>query len=361
MKGDIEGRHRRATSRRDIERRLNDGMSDYDVVVIGGGFYGARIALLFAGRGKSVLLVERERELMARASLLNQARVHHGYHYPRSILTSLRSQKNYARFVREYRDCLDQTFAHYYAIARGSKVSAAQFVEFCRRIGAPIEPAPERIRRLFDKTRVEAVFAVEECAFDATKLRGAVKSRLAAAGVDVKVGTTASLKGGDELRGRNAGAESGGALRGGTAGKGHPAGVELRNGETRVVTADTVVNATYSGVNDILGAAGAEEIPLKYEMTELALVEPPAELEGAAVTVMDGAYFSIMPYPSRRLFTLSHVRYTPHYATERGSAGRPLATHFTHMILDAARYLPAMRSARYVESLWEMKAIMPRS
>ena len=184
-------------------------MSHYDVVVIGGGFYGARIALLFAGRGKRVLLVEREQQLMARASLLNQARVHHGYHYPRSILTSLRSRKNYARFVREYRACVDERFAHYYAIARGSKVSAAQFVEFCRRIGAPIEPAPERIRKLFDKTRVEAVFVVEECAFDATKLRKVVGENLAAAGVEVKVGTSARVYGGSLRRELTAGANDG--------------------------------------------------------------------------------------------------------------------------------------------------------
>src|SRR5579864_3419410 len=150
--------------------------------------------------GKRVLLVEREAELLARASLLNQARVHHGYHYPRSILTSLRSQKNYARFVREYRACVDQRFAHYYAIARGSKVSAAQFVEFCRRIGAPIEPAPERIRKLFDKTRIEAVFAVEECAFDATKLRAAVRKGLVKEGVEVRVGTEARVKSGSLQR-----------------------------------------------------------------------------------------------------------------------------------------------------------------
>ena len=31
------------------------------------------------------------------------------------------------------------------------------------------------------------------------------------------------------------------------------------------------------------------------------------------------------------------------------------------MLHDAVRYLPAMRSARYVDSLWEIKTVMPRS
>src|SRR4051812_44592454 len=92
----------------------------FDAVVIGGGFYGARLALHLRQLGRTVLLLEREAALLRRASLVNQARVHGGYHYPRSILTSLRSRRNYARFHEEYRDCVVDSFAHYYAIARAS-------------------------------------------------------------------------------------------------------------------------------------------------------------------------------------------------------------------------------------------------
>src|SRR5207249_10289485 len=115
----------------------------FDTVVIGGGFYGCRLALKMRERG-TVCLVEREPELLARASLLNQARVHHGYHYPRSILTSLRSRANYARFLDEYADCVDDSFPHYYAVAGAlSKTNAAQFIRVCQRIGVPLEPAPK--------------------------------------------------------------------------------------------------------------------------------------------------------------------------------------------------------------------------
>lgn len=49
-----------------------------DAVVVGGDFYGVRLALLLRGEGAKVLLVEREAELLGRASLLNQARVRTG-------------------------------------------------------------------------------------------------------------------------------------------------------------------------------------------------------------------------------------------------------------------------------------------
>src|ERR1044071_5045065 len=109
-----------------------------DSIIIGGGVYGARLALALRAEGESVLLLERETELLARASLINQARVHNGYHYPRSILTSVRSRQNYDRFRAEYSDCVFESFDHYYAIARNdSKTTASQFLQFCNRVDAP--------------------------------------------------------------------------------------------------------------------------------------------------------------------------------------------------------------------------------
>jgi glycine/D-amino acid oxidase-like deaminating enzyme len=326
-------------------------MTEFDAVVVGGGFYGARLALMLGELGKQVLLVEREPELLARASLRNQARVHNGYHYPRSILTSLRSRLNYARFVDDYAECVDQSFPHYYAIGRRmSKITAAQFGEFCRRIGAPLSAAPADAKKLFDADRIDSVFEVQECAFDAAKLRARMVSDLAEAGVDVSMNTAAA---------RVASRGDGGAV------------VTLaRGGDEYEVDADLVFNCTYSHLNRLLVNSAAAPIPMKHELTEMALVEPPAELAGAAVTVMDGPFFSLMPYPSRGLFTLSHVRYTPHCSWHDAS-GAPIydgdsllanrASRFVHMTRDATRYLPSMRGARYVDSLWEVKTVMPRS
>ena len=49
-----------------------------NAIVIGGGFYGAAIAIyLRVQRGLSrVVLIEREKELLSHASYVNQARVH---------------------------------------------------------------------------------------------------------------------------------------------------------------------------------------------------------------------------------------------------------------------------------------------
>jgi glycine/D-amino acid oxidase-like deaminating enzyme len=338
---------------------VTSSLRGYDAVVIGGGFYGCRLALALRAAGESVLLVEREATLLGRASLINQARVHQGYHYPRSVLTAVRSRQNYDRFREEYADSVYESFDHYYAIARGeSKTTAAQFAQFCRRVGAPIEPAPDAVRKLFDASRIEDVFLVRECAFDAVKLRERMSRDLTNAGVEVMVRATASAVTLSEAKGRS-----------------HPSArleVAIEHPDhASVVSANAVYNCTYSALNELLAASSASVIPLKRELAEMALVEPPPELRGVGVTVMDGPFFSRMPYPSRPgLCTLSHVRYTPHCAWFDAKGAVPLggdelregyATRFPHMVRDAARFLPAIAGARYVESIFEIKGIMPRS
>jgi glycine/D-amino acid oxidase-like deaminating enzyme len=327
--------------------------TELDTAVIGGGFYGARLALMLRSFGQRVSVIERGATLIGRASLRNQARVHNGYHYPRSILTSLRSRMNYARFLDEYADCVDRSFPHYYAIGRGmSKITAGQFVAFCQRIDAPLEPAPAPVKRMFDAARIDSVFEVQECAFDAVRLRERLEGELRDAGVQVLLAAEA-------VRIRDA--------------RGRPGVLSVmveRGGKEIEINATTILNCTYSRINRLLVDSAATPIPMKHELTELALVEPPEELARAAVTVMDGPFFSLMPYPSRGLYTLSHVRYTPHSSWE-DRAGEALVdgdahrasreSRFLHMVRDAERYLPVMRQTRYADSLFEVKTLMPRS
>ena len=144
-----------------------------DAVVIGGGFYGAVIALYLARqrRLKRVCLLEREAALLQRASYNNQARVHNGYHYPRSFTTAYRSRINLPKFVRDWPEAVNTDFIKLYAIARrNSKVTSKQFERFCREINAQLERAHAPLRALFEPRLIEDVFVVREYAFDSSKL-----------------------------------------------------------------------------------------------------------------------------------------------------------------------------------------------
>ena len=62
-----------------------------DVVIVGGGFYGACLALFYRSAASDVVLLEARDDLLTRASYVNQARIHTGFHYPRSFGTAMRS------------------------------------------------------------------------------------------------------------------------------------------------------------------------------------------------------------------------------------------------------------------------------
>ena len=52
----------------------------YDAIIIGGGFYGCCLALYLRSILENVLVLEREGGLLSRASFVNQARIHTGFH-----------------------------------------------------------------------------------------------------------------------------------------------------------------------------------------------------------------------------------------------------------------------------------------
>lgn len=325
----------------------------FDAIVIGGGFFGASLATHLGRRGDRTLLLESGPQLLGRASLINQARVHAGYHYPRSYLTGLRSRVNAPRFLDEYRECIQDDFAHYYAIARTfSNVTAAQFRRFCDRIGATHVAAPAAAARLFNADYIEAVLQVPEFAFDAVRLRHRVMRDLDASGVTVLLDTHA-----DRVSA--------------AAGTGVTVAYRTASQEQQV-RATHVFNCTYSGLNRVHVASGLPIVPLKHELTEMALIEPPQALAHVGVTVMCGPFFSLLPYPSRQLHTFSHVRYTPHCTwSDAGDtrlddadarlASYPRVSAFPHMVRDAARFLPVMRETVQRDSLWEVKTVLPRS
>ena len=160
-------------------------------IVIGGGFFGLYLAEHLSLRGGQVRVFEKENSLMTHASYNNQARVHNGYHYPRSVLTALRSRISFPRFVKEFHNCIYSDFDKYYMIGRPlGKVTADQFYQFCKRIGAEIETAPNKITKLVNPRHIEAVYAAKEFAFDADMLRCLMLERLDGK-VDISLGTEA--------------------------------------------------------------------------------------------------------------------------------------------------------------------------
>jgi len=320
---------------------------DCDFLVIGGGFYGCALALFLRSISDRVVLVEAGDRLMERASRVNQARVHSGFHYPRSVLTAVKSLVHHRRFATDFAAAIVDDFQMLYAIARqGSKVSANRFHRMFRDMGAPIAPANPQQASLFASATIEAAFAVDEFAFDFSRLRDHVERRLDELSVDVRLGQTVTMV--DERED----------------------GVRVATDAGDGIAARFVFNVTYSQINAVLGLGGLPVAALKHELAEIALIQPPPALAGIGVTVMDGAFLSTMPYPAERLYSLTHVRYTPIASWTDGSAGRDAysvmagiepETRHRHMLRDGARYLPCLDDAEWRRSLFDVKTVLVKN
>lgn len=329
---------------------LTDMTKEYNTIIIGGGFYGLRIAQFLREElgEKKVLVIEKEKDLMQRASYNNQARVHNGYHYPRSILTALRSRMNFPIFTAEYKQAVSKDFIKYYAVATSlSKVSAKQFQRFYERIGAKITVDDEALD-MFDRKLIEKVFRVEEYVFNTAILKDIVLNNISKLGVEIHTGEkVTSLK--------------------------KTANTFIVGTNKGMYTSKYVLNTTYSSINLINQYAGLDIIPLKHELTEMCLVKLPDNMQGKAFTIMCGPFYSIMPFPDKGLHTLSHVRYTPH--SEWADSKDDLRdshefmeqsnnkSNFIPMHSDLKRYMPELaKKVQYTgQSLWEIKTVLPQS
>ena len=308
-------------------------MSAADAVVIGGGFYGCEVALALKRRGlKRVVVTEREPAILRRASWVNQARVHKGYHYPRSLPTAQRSSVSFARFCRDYRFAIHAGRRKIYAVARDSRVAPHQFERFCQTVGAAWRPLERPSADLFDRDLIDAAYDVEEVAFDAAAIARDLERRLSDAGVELRLGTAAALEAADHRS------------------------VAVRAGAERI-EAGYLFNCTYSSLDSV----GIEvKARLKRELAELVLIEPPGELADTGVTVVDGPFFSTMAFPAARCHSLSHVRYTPHeaWSEPRARDTLPAKSNAAYMLRDAQRYMPCLARARLKRSLFEVKAVL---
>jgi glycine/D-amino acid oxidase-like deaminating enzyme len=258
----------------------------YDAIVIGGGIFGCYAALYLARKGQKVALLEQENRLFQKASLVNQARLHSGYHYPRSLATAAMSDEHKHRFTDEHRSFVNFTFEKYYAIDRfGSFTDPQQFERFCERINIRCERVTEH--PYFNFERLEALYRAEEYSFDPVRLGSFYRH-------NVEMESRISLI-------------TGAVLRTGLA-DGTNWVVTLAD---RVLIAPVVINATYASTNAVNRAFGLTDLDLTHEISEIAFVSSP-QIKDLGLTVMDGPFGSLMPYGQSGLLSLSSVAYTHH-------------------------------------------------
>ncbi|WP_026662591.1 FAD-dependent oxidoreductase [Butyrivibrio proteoclasticus] len=261
----------------------------FDRIIIGAGLYGLYSALFCGKKGLSVLVLEKEPDSFSRATYINQARVHMGYHYPRSLSTAMKSAGYFKRFVDDYKFCIHDKFEQIYATSENfSWTNAAQFIDFCKAAGIKCDEVPAG--RWFQNKMCDGAFLTEEYTYDAHVLRDFFLDEISKY-PNIKLTFGAEIDSIDR---------DGGEYKVGLA-------------DGKLFSSGFVLNATYASVNQILKKAFPDEsFAIKYELCEIILCDVDDNLKNTGLTVMDGPFFSIMPFGLTGKHSLTSVTFTPH-------------------------------------------------
>lgn len=260
-----------------------------DRLIIGAGLYGLYAALYCGNKGMKVQVLEMDSAPFKRATYINQARVHNGYHYPRSLSTAIRSAGYFNRFNKDYGFSILNRFDQIYATSsRFSWTDAIQFKSFCQAAGIRCDDISTD--RFFKPDMCDGAFLTEEYTYDAHVLRDYFVDEVGKLGnVEITYGSNIDeiLEDGNEYI------------------------VHTKEGET--FRTPFLLNATYASVNQILSYIYPNDLfKIKYELCEIILCKPSDKLKNVGITVMDGPFFSIMPFGLTGLHSLTSVTFTPH-------------------------------------------------
>ncbi len=336
----------------------------FDKIIIGAGLYGLYAALFCAKLGQRVLVLECEAAPFQRATYINQARVHQGYHYPRSLSTAMKSAGYFARFNEDYGFCINREFQKVYATSSEYSWSdGAQFKKFCEAAQIPCEELHPG--KFFKEGMCDGAFLTREYTYDAFILRDYLMEKL------LEMGTLLEIRFGVNIE-RIEKLQDVYALYVSEAGE----MAEYRSG--------FVLNATYASTNQILDLLGFDKFGIKYELCEIILCDVNETLKEYGFTVMDGPFFSIMPFGKTGLHSLTSVTFTPHatsydevprFPCQADSEGICSAVHlgncnlckakprtaFPYMANLARKYLRDEYGFTYKDSLFSMKPILMSS
>lgn len=269
-------------------------METYDKIIIGAGLYGLYSALYCLkkntiGRAQHILILENDNTAFNRATYINQARVHQGYHYPRSFSTAIKTAGYFDRFNSDYAFCINKEFEQIYATSsKFSWSSGKQFKDFCKAANIPCEELQPN--NYFKAGMCDGAFRTREYTYDAQILKEYFLEKLSDYSSEV------TIKYGTEIVAINK----------------RPDSYEIVTKDKDTYRSGFVLNATYASSNQILEMAGFKSFNIKYELCEIILCDVNTKLKNVGFTVMDGPFFSIMPFGKTDIHSLTSVTFTPH-------------------------------------------------
>jgi hypothetical protein len=258
------------------------------VGVIGGGFYGLWISTQLIKSNIEVTIIEKNSSLMAEASSLNQGRIHNGHHYPRSISTFESSNRNAPKFSSEFLNAVTNCLNPLYFISVDSKVNNFKFKRLCKILNSSLEEIPKSLSQIKILNSTEKGWKVKETYFDPKVLLKIILKNLEGGNIKFKMKSKV-------IKVRE-----------------HLNGIEVTRRDSGTVVKelyDAVIVATYGNI-DFLDRVDLKIPKLKYQLTEIVNIEVPKLIQDCSITIIDGPFWSLTPWPAFGNHALTHVRYS---------------------------------------------------
>ena len=300
------------------------------LAVIGSGFFGITLGLVLSKKHE-VDIYEKENSILNGASSSNQFRFHLGYHYPRSQKTMHEINKSKDLFISYFgKKIFGKTF-NYYLVANTSKTSYKKYEQFLIKNNLYYIS-----KNLFSNNKfIEKTILTKEKILNIFNFKKTVIDKIKKSNLNLKLKTEFNKKNLEEY--------------------------------------DKVIIATYSNNNLLLRKLGIKKLSdYKFQLVEKILVKLPKQYSKKSFIVIDGNYVCVDPYLGTKYHLLSDVKLSKLETTigkfptfknknkkylNKGIIKNIKISRFNKFINRSSSYLPFLREAKYIGSMYVVRTI----
>ena len=300
------------------------------LAVIGSGFFGITLGLILSKKHE-VDIYEKENSILNGASSSNQFRFHLGYHYPRSQKTMHEINKSKDLFISYFgKKIFGKTF-NYYLVANTSKTSYKKYEQFLIKNNLYYVT-----KNLFSNNKfIEKTILTKEKILNIFNFKKIVIDKIKKSNLNLKLKTEFNKKNLEEY--------------------------------------DKVIIATYSNNNLLLRKLGIKKLSdYKFQLVEKILVKLPKQYSKKSFIVIDGNYVCVDPYLGTKYHLLSDVKLSKLETTigkfptfknknkkylNKGIIKNIKISRFNKFINRSSSYLPFLREAKYIGSMYVVRTI----
>ena len=302
------------------------------IAVVGAGFTGCSVALKLSDKHQ-ITLFEKEKDILLGASAYNQMRFHHGYHYPRSQKTidEIKLSKN--DFLKFYGNSIFGKTKNFYSIpAKNSKTNPQNFEKFLKKNNLFYKKVN---KKKILNNNLDETYEVDEKILNYFTFKKKIKKMLKKTNIKIKLNS------------------------------------QIKKSDLKLY--DKVIVTTYSSNNIILKNLGIKIIDkFRYELIEKIIIKLPKKYKNLSYVVIDGDFVCCDPYLGTPFHLLSDVINSkikiiknkfPNFDLPQKKfinkipKKRLNLTRYKSFIKKSSRYLPFLKYAKYIKSMYTIRTL----